>query len=530
MDTTRTGKSPVYAQSESEEDEEQQHEGIPVAEDVGLPGAQEEEVDDEELEAAYDGRPDLKRRRRDPDTGEVIQDPPAARPATILQAAATAAPPASRARLDPPQDSGSAPHQLTTAAEDQATVQANLQLLNEQISAALFRITTHMANSDKFLKASSMLRQLLDGGQLQRCHRSGVIAAAKAAFVDLSKPTSSSLRREYMRLAVALERRADVMGRAYGEHVSVYVLLGRTQNELFTDDSFAFNKVLVQLKAHVTALPEAVPADDLVHDALLGAGSRQKGRGGSRWGSEADELDPQQAIAQAKVAAAVAAAAAAAAAAATAAAAAKAAAAAATAAAAQERKAAAAAAADPFNLDSLFEAPTRRVAAAAATAAQQPCKWGSSTDGGGGSGAGPDPVHADGSSPSHQQGHPQASNLWHGDQVLCMWRQALLSCVDSARAQHAKHAWAKVSVELMIELCQEHRHRFCAAQQALIDSLMVFVRAQRVVRKQGPSAKEAQRDKSSSYDEDRAVWSKAKMSARGKVGGGGDTKSVGWLG
>lgn len=46
-----------------------------------------------------------------------------------------------------------------------------------------------------------------------------------------------------MRLAVALERRADVMGRAYGEHVSVYVLLGRTQNELFTDDSFAFNKV-----------------------------------------------------------------------------------------------------------------------------------------------------------------------------------------------------------------------------------------------------------------------------------------------
>lgn len=199
----------------------------------------------------------------------------------------------------------------------------------------------------------------------------------------------------------------------------------------------------MQLKAHVTALPEAVPADELVHDALLGAGSRQKGRGGSRWSSEADELEPQQAIAQAKVAAAVAAAAAAAAAAATAAAAAKAAAAAAAAAAAKEREAEAAAAADPFNLDSLFEAPTRRVAAAV----QQPSsKWGSSADGGGGCGssAGSVPAHADGSSTSHQQDHPQASNLWHGDQVLCMWRQALLSCVDSARAQHAKHAWAKV--------------------------------------------------------------------------------------
>lgn len=48
----------------------------------------------------------------------------------------------------------------------------------------------------------------------------------------------------------------------------------------------------------------------------------------------------------------------------------------------------------------------------------------------------------------------------------------------------------QVSVELMIELCQEHRHRFCAAQRALIDSLMVFVKAQRVIRKQGPSMKE----------------------------------------
>lgn len=202
---------------------------------------------------------------------------------------------------------------------------------------------------------------------------------------------------------------------------------------------FTFPQVLLQLKAHVTALPDAQPADDAVYESLLGASAHQ----GSSSSAEAQSpaaLEQQAAAAAATAAAAVAAAVASAAAAAAAAQA-----AAKREAAAAASAAAAAAAADPFNLDSLFEAPARRVAAAAPP--PPPAEAGSSrgraeeTDGGSSHGGGTAAEqHAHGSSRHHQP-----SNLWHGDQVLCMWRQALLCCVDSARAQHAKHAWAKVS-------------------------------------------------------------------------------------
>ena len=47
---------------------------------------------------------------------------------------------------------------------------------------------------------------------------------------------------------------------------------------------------------------------------------------------------------------------------------------------------------------------------------------------------------------------------------------------------------------------------------------------------QGPTAREVNRD-STSFDRTRAEWSKSTIiSARGKVGGGGDAKSNNWLG
>lgn len=46
---------------------------------------------------------------------------------------------------------------------------------------------------------------------------------------------------------------------------------------------------------------------------------------------------------------------------------------------------------------------------------------------------------------------------------------------------------------------------------------------------QGPSAKEVNRD-STAFERARAEWSKATVSHRGKVGGGGDAKAQNWLG
>jgi hypothetical protein len=52
----------------------------------------------------------------------------------------------------------------------------------------------------------------------------------------------------------------------------------------------------------------------------------------------------------------------------------------------------------------------------------------------------------------------------------------------------------------------------------------------RLMMTQGPTAREVNRD-STSFDRTRAEWSKTTfVSARGKVGGGGDAKANNWLG
>ena len=50
-----------------------------------------------------------------------------------------------------------------------------------------------------------------------------------------------------------------------------------------------------------------------------------------------------------------------------------------------------------------------------------------------------------------------------------------------------------------------------------------------LLRTQGPSAKEVNRD-STAFERARSEWSKVAVSARGKVGGGGDAKANQWLG
>lgn len=174
---------PVYAHSESEDDDEDLEASL---EEDNPEVDTKPEVDDEDLEAAYDGRSDLKRRRRDPETGEVLTDTPAPL-AHSAPARPDAHPPVSRSITALVAQEPRRVSFQTQAAEVQQTTQASPQL-SEQLAAALTRIATHIGGKpDKFLKASPLLRQLLDGGQLQRCHRSGVIAAAKAAFADLSK-------------------------------------------------------------------------------------------------------------------------------------------------------------------------------------------------------------------------------------------------------------------------------------------------------------------------------------------------------
>ncbi|KAG2484772.1 hypothetical protein HYH03_016426 [Edaphochlamys debaryana] len=399
-------------------------------------------------------------------------------------------------------------------------------LSSAQVTAALHKLASHISNPDKFPKASGLLRQLLEGGALGREHREPLFAAIKAAFSDFDNASEASLRRDYMKLVHCLERRAEpLLSGPQRRHLEVYRVVGFLQNEMHTDDSFVFNKVLARIKEAVVALPPATEADEDAAAELAGAGpssdeedadgadeagaggrgQRRGGKGegggapGSRWGTlegavaepepaEEGQGAPGPAPKPAEAAAEDAAEA--------------------EAPADVKPEPEADPESDPFGLESLMPAPKRPPPPPPPPPKPEPGSAGAAGAGAGSSGAG--------------------AGVWTAAQALVMRRAALLECLITARGFH-KTPWARVGVELLVEHYSGHRDRFTGEQQLAIDEMVRFVRQARQARPSGPSAKEINRD-TTSFDRARADWSKVKVSHRGKVGAQGDAKSQNWLG
>ena len=70
----------------------------------------------------------------------------------------------------------------------------------DQVAAALLRIRGHIGSGAKFLKASSLLRRLLQTGSLGGGHRHLLFAAVGAAFEDVRHTQEPGFRKEYGRL------------------------------------------------------------------------------------------------------------------------------------------------------------------------------------------------------------------------------------------------------------------------------------------------------------------------------------------
>eukprot|EP00198_Chlamydomonas_reinhardtii_P010641 XP_001699978.1 predicted protein [Chlamydomonas reinhardtii] len=397
-----------------------------------------------------------------------------------------------------------------------------------QVSAALVKIGGHIANPDKFVKAAGLLRQLIDGGAAGRQHRELLFEVIKAAFSDLDAASDPGLRRDYMRLCHSLDKRQaaepGLFSRPQRAQLEVYRVLGFTQNEMHTDDSFVFNKVLGRIKEAVEALPPADEADEEAQaelqagddsDSEPGAEEEEAGGGSGGGGNKRPEVKQEQdqeggagAAGSDEVPAAVGP----------------------DAAApqlpqepeAREEPGAGAGSeedveADPFGLDSLLPAPKKKPAPAppppppppaAAQAAAAAARGGPGEEGaGGGKGR---------------------SKVWSAAQCLVMRRQAFVECLITAKSLH-KLQWARTSVELLVEHFNKHRDRFTGQQQLAIDEMVRFVRDSRKARAAGPSSKELNRD-TTSFERARSEWSRAKVSARGKVGAQGDAKANNWLG
>jgi hypothetical protein len=121
-----------------------------------------------------------------------------------------------------------------------------------------------------------------------------------------------------------------------------------------------------------------------------------------------------------------------------------------------------------------------------------------------------------------------APAAWGPEEALAGRRAALLDCILAGKEAYS-HPWAQTSVDLLVSHARAHAHRFAPCQRPALAAMAGFVAARRAARKLGPSAAEAARD-ATSFERARQEWGKATLSARGKVGAGGDNKTAQWLG
>ncbi|WIA08282.1 hypothetical protein OEZ85_007725 [Tetradesmus obliquus] len=345
---------------------------------------------------------------------------------------------------------------------------------HDQISAALTKIRHHIGNSSKFSKASQLLRQLLDA--VDKAHRNELFATIKAAFANPEHCIDQLLRKDYVRLAKALSLRAEgVLSRQQRAQLQVYCTWALLRNELFTDDSFAYNKVVGKIKAAVAALADADEEQEAAWNVLHGLAEQPS--------SEKPKQQQQQ-----QPAAAV-----------------------------QDE-----AEADPFGLNDFIaqaeaQAAEAEAAAAAAAAADAPS--------------------AEEQPPQQQQ---QEGAPWDAATMEVMRKQALLDCLVAAKEHQHKLAWARTSVELLIETVAKpgaqggFADKFVPSQRQQLADLLRFVHAERAARKSGVNRRPGGKgtgEYQTSFEKARAEWSGASwVSARGKVGSAGDAKSSAWLG
>ena len=123
------------------------------------------------------------------------------------------------------------------------------------------------------------------------------------------------------------------------------------------------------------------------------------------------------------------------------------------------------------------------------------------------------------------------SRVWSETAVVAYRRAALVSCLKKAGKECYTKAWARTSIDLLIEHASKHaqhgNQHFLPSQCTDIEEMVAFVREQKVARntKGGKTSGGA-----TAFDKAQSQWNKATLSHRGGVGSGGDHKSEAWLG
>ena len=131
---------------------------------------------------------------------------------------------------------------------------------------ALGKIEKHIGKKSKCAKACGLLRKIVDEQLCKGVDSEPFFSALRASMRDRSLSADPELRRAFRRLFLAAEAKIGAFSpheRAYIK--KVYSLLAIVRTELYTDDSFLFNKRVQFLKAEFEALGDPISDEALRH-------------------------------------------------------------------------------------------------------------------------------------------------------------------------------------------------------------------------------------------------------------------------
>ena len=155
--------------------------------------------------------------------------------------------------------------------EDAAGKRARAGAADDQVSAALRRITAHIGNPKKFARAAGLLSELL--GSVGREHGPLAFEALAAALADATLPVADpAARRARAGLLADVDAREEALrGTGWGAVRAGYRVLHVARGDLLTDDSWAFARAARGVQALAEGLPAVGEGEGEAADRALGA-------------------------------------------------------------------------------------------------------------------------------------------------------------------------------------------------------------------------------------------------------------------
>jgi len=123
-------------------------------------------------------------------------------------------------------------------------------------SDALKRIEKHIGQPTKCYKSCQLVLKLIQGGQLSAQTSGAFFKVLQCAMRDLGLSAEPQLRRIFRKLFLVCEANLTHFSSDQQLWIKEYSLLAIVRNELYTDDSFLFNKRIAFVRKEFRALEE----------------------------------------------------------------------------------------------------------------------------------------------------------------------------------------------------------------------------------------------------------------------------------